>query len=61
MPITFSGFAQAEAIEVIDKEDVLEANTQVPEVTLSNSLKTDCFTSIFSTIASIIKSHDLKS
>ncbi len=61
MPITFSGFLQADAIEVIDNDDVFEAKTQVSDVILSNSLNTSCFTVLFSTMASIIKSQFLKS
>jgi len=47
MPITFSGFWHAAAIDVIDKDEVFDANTQFCEVIFSKSLKTDCLISIF--------------
>ena len=61
MPITISGLVQAEAMEVIEREEVLDAKTHVGFTIFSSSEKRDCFTSSFSMMASIIKSQFLKS
>ena len=51
---------QAEAIEVIDKEEVLLAKTQFSETVASKDVKTFFLISRFSTMASIIRSHSEK-
>ena len=59
IPITRSAFLHAEAIDAIDKEDVLVAKIQSSETIRSKSENNFCFTSMFSTIASIINPQSL--
>ena len=44
IPNTLDGILQTEAIEAIDKDDVLLANTQLAETIVSKSENNFCFT-----------------
>jgi hypothetical protein len=54
VPITRSGFSQADAIAVIEREDVLVAKIVSAENDFSSFLNASCFASSFSIIASMI-------
>jgi hypothetical protein len=56
MPITLSAFLQADAIAVMDREEVLDAKMHCSETICSNSENNFFFIAISSIIASIINS-----
>ena len=55
MPITRSAFVKEDPMDAIDREEVLLAKMQSAETIFSKEENTECLTSIFSTIASMIK------
>ena len=58
-PINRSGILTDAARDVMDREEVLDARMQSFETILLNSVKTFFLMSIFSIIASMIRSQDL--
>ena len=61
MPITRLGFLQADAIDAMDKDEVLVAKIQSSETRLSNFWNNSFLISKSSTIASMINSESFNS
>jgi len=58
-PITRCGLEQAEAMEVIDSDEVLLASIQSADTMASSSVNNDCLMSNRSTMASMIRFESL--